>query len=57
MCCRGYSGAQLANLVNMAATVAASAGRNEICVSDLEKVRGSWGQVRPLSSHPVFVMP
>ena len=35
----GYSGAQLANLVNMAATVASQAGREEITNSDLEKVR------------------
>ncbi|KAI3429278.1 hypothetical protein D9Q98_005374 [Chlorella vulgaris] len=33
----GYSGAQLANLVNMAATVAASAQRTEIQYTDLEK--------------------
>ncbi|KAL4447504.1 hypothetical protein ABPG75_004723 [Micractinium tetrahymenae] len=33
----GYSGAQLANLVNMAATVASQAGRDEIQNSDLGK--------------------
>lgn len=40
-CCSGYSGAQLANLVNVAATVASQAGREEIQNSDLEKVRAA----------------
>ena len=38
--CSGYSGAQLANLVNMAATVASQRGSEEICQQDIEQV--SW---------------
>lgn len=37
--CSGYSGAQLANLVNMAATVASQRGSEQICQQDIEKAR------------------
>lgn len=39
------SGAQLANLVNMAATIASQAGRDEICNADLLKVCAGVGSL------------
>ncbi|EFN59574.1 hypothetical protein CHLNCDRAFT_132927 [Chlorella variabilis] len=50
----GYSGAQLANLVNTAATVAAAAGRTEIHNEDLEKAMEyeRLGPERPRYSDP-----
>lgn len=41
--CSGYSGAQLANLVNMAATVASQRGSEQICQQDIEKVGAAVG--------------
>lgn len=47
--CSGYSGAQLANLVNMAATVASQRGSDQICQQDIEKVGAAVGT--PVAPH------